>query len=105
MTSVFLITLFVGIGTYLIRGTSLSLGSRVSWPLWLRDWLSYVTPAVLGALLGPTLFLDGTRLIPIHENAELIPACIAAIVAWWSRHLLWTVVTGIVAFAIVSAFI
>lgn len=95
------IILVLGVGTYLIRAGSLSLGSRVSWSEGTRRWLSYVSPAVLGALLGPMLLMQDNKWVPIIENKMLLAALPAILVAWKSRHLLWTVVAGIVSYAAV----
>ncbi|CAA7600480.1 Branched-chain amino acid transport protein (AzlD) [Acididesulfobacillus acetoxydans] len=94
-------TLLIGAGTYLIRAGSLSLGSRASWPEWARKWLSFVTPAVLGALLGPMLLLNGDHWPSITHNPTLLAALPTAAVAWISRHLLLTVVVGVVCFALI----
>ncbi|KLU60748.1 branched-chain amino acid transport protein (AzlD) [Peptococcaceae bacterium CEB3] len=103
MPPVLIETLFIGAGTYLLRAGSLSLGSRVTWPSWARKWLSFVTPAVLGALLGPMLLLDGKgHWLPVTHNPTLIAALPTVLVAWVSRHLLLTVAAGVVCFAVVS---
>lgn len=102
MAQVFIETLLIGSGTYLIRGGSLSLGSRVAWPDWLKRWLSYVTPAVLGALLGPLLLLQSGHLTPLWHNSSLLSAVPTGVVAWYTRHLLWTVAAGVVCFALVT---
>lgn len=102
MPPVLIETLLIGAGTYLLRAGSLSLGSRVSWPQWARKWLSFVTPAVLGALLGPMLLLSNNgHWVPISHNPTLIAALPTVLVAWISRHLLLTVVTGVLCFAVV----
>lgn len=106
MPSVLVETLLIGAGTYLLRAGSLSLGSRVSWPEGAKRWLSFVTPAVLGALLGPILLLSNSgHWVPILHNRFLIAAIPTAAVAWISRHLLWTVVTGVLCFAAVVHFV
>ncbi|UOF90006.1 AzlD domain-containing protein [Fodinisporobacter ferrooxydans] len=95
-------TLIIGAGTFLIRAISLSWGSRVIWPAWGQKWLSFVTPAVLGALLGPLLFLPDNHLVPIVHNTTLLAAIPTAIVGWFTRHLFWTVAAGVACFAIVT---
>lgn len=95
-------TIVIGAGTYLIRAGSLSFGSRIQWPDWAKQWLSFVTPAVLGALLGPILILQNNHLVsPIH-NSTLLASIPTALVAWFTKHLLWTVFAGVVSFAIVT---
>jgi branched-subunit amino acid transport protein len=103
MNSLLLETLAIGAGTYLVRAVSLSWGSRVNWPQWMRRWLSFVTPAVLGALLGPLLFLPNNQPLAPWHNPTLWAAVPTVLVAWWTRHLLWTVAAGVIAYAAASA--
>ncbi len=95
-------TLVIGLGTYLLRAGSLSLGSRITWPVWLKNWLPFVTPAVLGALIGPLLFMPNGQTLSIWHNATLLAAVPTIITAWLSRHLLITVTVGIVSFAVIT---
>ncbi|MBX5437228.1 MAG: AzlD domain-containing protein [Alicyclobacillaceae bacterium] len=95
-------TLWIGLGTYLMRAVSLSFGSRVAWPDWARRWLSFVTPAVLGALLGPQLLLTNHHMVPWLHNPALWAAIPTVVVAWWTQNLLGTVVVGVVSYAITS---
>ncbi|MNJ64800.1 Branched-chain amino acid transport protein (AzlD) [compost metagenome] len=104
MNSQFWIILIIGAGTYLLRAGSLVLGSRVKWSERTKEWLSYVSPAVLGALLGPLLLLSEGQWVSIKDNMMLIAAIPTIAVAWWTRRLLLTVVAGIVFFAIVHYF-
>ncbi|MCL6517075.1 AzlD domain-containing protein [Alicyclobacillus sp.] len=102
MIRTLLIVLGVGLGTYLIRAVSLSLGSRVRWPDWIRAWLGYVTPAVLGAMLGPMLLLpDGAMLSP-WRNPALLASVPTGLVAWRTKNLLWTVACGVVCYAVIA---
>lgn len=102
MTSLFVEILLIGAGTYLIRGGSLSWGSRMAWPIWVQKWLSFVAPAVLGALLGPLLFLPNSHSVPLMHNPTLIAAIPTALVGWFTRNLLWTVAVGVICFAVIS---
>ncbi|MBX6353903.1 MAG: AzlD domain-containing protein [Thermoflavifilum sp.] len=96
-------TLCIGIGTYLMRSVSLTLGSRLRWPEGVRRWLSFVTPAVLGALIGQAVLLQGNQLVPPLHNPALWATLPTVAIAWWSRHLLATVAVGVACFAIASA--
>lgn len=98
-------TLCIGLGTYLLRAGSLSLGSRVMWPQWLKKWLPFVTPAVLGALIGPQLMLPNGHTLSLWPNSTLLAAVPTALTAWFSRHLLLTVAVGIVCYALITHFL
>ncbi|WP_055109140.1 AzlD domain-containing protein [Paenibacillus ihumii] len=91
--------LLIGAGTYLFRAGSLVLGSRVQWSERTKEWLAYVSPAVLGALLGPLLLLNDGQWIPIKDNTMLLAAVPTVAIAWWTRRLLFTVAAGIAFYA------
>ncbi|MDU4694970.1 MULTISPECIES: AzlD domain-containing protein [Paenibacillus] len=99
------IIILIGAGTYLLRAGSLVLGSRVQWSETTKEWLSYVSPAVLGALIGPLLLLKDGEWIPLTENLMLFAAIPTMIIAWWSRRLLLTVAAGVLFYAGVHAWI
>jgi branched-subunit amino acid transport protein len=102
VTTMLMEVLLIGAGTYLIRAGSLSWGSRVTWPGWAQRWLSFVTPAVLGALLGPVLLLQGNHWVPLTHNPTFLAAIPTAIVAWFTRNMLWTVFAGVACYAVVT---
>ncbi|MGG4555249.1 MULTISPECIES: AzlD domain-containing protein [Paenibacillus] len=104
MESQLWIILLIGAGTYLFRAGSLVLGSRVQWSERTKEWLSYVSPAVLGALLGPLLLLDEGQWVPIKDNIMLLAAIPTIATAWWTRRLLLTVTAGIACFAVLYYF-
>ncbi|MFD1175198.1 AzlD domain-containing protein [Paenibacillus puldeungensis] len=93
------IIILIGVGTYLLRAGSLVLGSRIKWSERTKEWLSYVSPAVLGALLGPLLLLQDGQWIPLSDNKMLIAAVPTMLIAWWSQRLLLTVAAGIIFYA------
>lgn len=102
MPAMLLETVLIGVGTYLIRAGSLSWGSRFTWPQWAKVWLSFVTPAVLGALLGPILILPNSHIVSPLHNPTLLSAIPTALVGWFTRHLLGTVAAGVVFFALIT---
>ena len=59
MTTADLVLLFVGMGlvTYLPRFIPLALFAKREVPPWFSEWLSYIPPALLAALLAPDLIL------------------------------------------------
>jgi branched-subunit amino acid transport protein len=97
------VILLVGAGTYLMRAVPLSLGSRATLSPGVARWLRYVTPATLGALLGPLLLTPDGALIPPWANAALLAAIPTAIVARLSRNLLATIAAGVLLYVAMGA--
>ena len=89
----------VGVGTYLMRAVPLALGSRARLAPGAERWLSFVTPAILGALLGPLLLTPDGTLLPPWANAALLAAIPTALVARLSRNLLATIAAGALFYA------
>ncbi len=101
MQQILIAVMIIGLGTYLFRAGSLSLGSRVKWPVFAQRWLEQVTPAILGALLAPLILTDHSQLIVPWSNAGLIALIPTGLIAWKTKHLLWTVSMGVISFAII----
>lgn len=93
------IIIVIGIGTYMMRAGSIFLGSRMQWSQKTKEWLYFVSPAVLGALLGPLLFLDGQKFIPILHNKILFAAIPTIVIAWYSRNLWLTILVGVISYS------
>lgn len=100
MSNLLLETIFIGAGTYLLRAGSLSWGSRVKWPVWAQRWLTFVTPAILGALLGPLLLLPNNQWLPPLHNPALLSAVPTVLTGWWSRNILLTIAVGVVCYSV-----
>ena len=99
-----IVILVVGVGTYLLRAVApLSLGSRARLSPGVERWLRYVTPATLGALLGPLLLTPDGALVPLWANAALLAAIPTAVVARLSCNLLATIAAGVILYAAIGA--
>lgn len=62
-----------------------------SLPELVRRWLGFVPVAVLAALLGPDICIQGGNLdISIH-NVFLVVAVPALLVAWWTKSFFGTI--------------
>jgi branched-subunit amino acid transport protein len=71
--------------------------SRLNIPAWAMRWLNYVPVAVMAALVGQELLLSDGK-FSLHANsAGILAALPAFLVALFTRSLLGTVVTGILA--------
>lgn len=95
MSSVTLWALFAAMAvvTWALRASFLLLPENATLPAWLRRALAYVPPAVLAAIVTPSLFAAGGVTIgPI--DARLPAALLAIAVAWRTRSVIATLVTG-----------
>ncbi len=98
-----IVILVVGAGTYLLRAGSLALGGKARLSPGVERWLSFVTPATLGALLGPLLLTPDGALVPPWANAALLAAIPTVVVARLSHNLLATIAAGVIFYAAIGA--
>lgn len=63
------------------------------------EWLGLLPPAILGALVAQAVFVHGGQVDVSFANPALVPAIVTAVVAWRTRNLAWTVVSGLAAAA------
>jgi branched-subunit amino acid transport protein len=83
-----------GVVTVLIRVSFIYLLGRVEIPDWMRRALGFVPPAVLTAIWVPELlFREGALDISL-DNARLLAGVLAALVAWRTRSVMWTIGVG-----------
>lgn len=69
-------------------------------PGFVATWLKYVPVAVLSALLLPSLLVEGGKLHLAWDNLYLWAALPALLVAWKTRNMFATVVTGMLVVAL-----
>jgi branched-subunit amino acid transport protein len=95
----FLIFAAMALATYFTRYTMIAALGRKMSPL-LRRWLRHVPVAVLAALVAPAALAPQGRLeIGLHAWAVLAGAA----VAWRTRNVLWTILSGVAAFWLLRA--
>ena len=101
----FLLILGMAVVTYIPRVLPLwLLSSKSLHPAFMR-WLEMVPPAVLAALLAPSLFLQkdaagAERLFFSSDNIFLLAAVPAFFVAWKTKSFFGTVAAGMAAVAV-----
>ena len=91
------LTIFAaGLITYATRLSFILLFERIQIPAWLRRALRYVPAAVLSAIILPELvFQDGTLAVT-PTNPRLLAGIIAILVAWRTKNILLTLISGMV---------
>lgn len=93
----------VGIGTFLLRLSFIELWKWLRVPPLLMQALNYVPAAVLAALVLPALLRSGGVIDISFDNLRLYAGLTALAVAWYSRSMLLTLTTGMLALWVLQA--
>lgn len=90
--------------TYLTRMPLLML-SGDNMPPFIKRWLSFVPPAILSALIAPSIFLPQKTLDLSLNNHYLFAAIITTFVAYKKQNLLLTIILGVLSLVTLKALI
>jgi branched-subunit amino acid transport protein len=92
----------VAVGTFAFRFSFIYLFEHVEEvPAPAERALRYVAPALLAALVAPSLLvLDGS--IAVVGNGRLLAGLIGALVAWRTESIIWTMVAGVGALVVLQ---
>jgi len=101
--TLWLTVLLGGLITYAERLSLIVPLGRVTLPPVLVRGLRFVPPAVLTAIIVPELLLPRGELDFSLGNARLLAGALAAVIAWWSRNVILTVVSGMVTLWVLTA--
>ena len=95
-TTIWVLILVIGAGTFALRVSMIALLGRISrTPPALDRVLRFIRPAVLAALIAPAVvILDGEPAFVAPVNPRLVAAVVATLVAWRTQDVLLTIVTG-----------
>jgi branched-subunit amino acid transport protein len=87
--------------TFLIRYPTMVLVGKIPLPDRVFRALRYVPPAVLAAIIAPSLLMpDGQTLFISPTNSYLVAGIATVLIAWRSKNLLLTIVLGMAVFLI-----
>lgn len=95
--NIWLTIIGMGLITYAIRLTPIVLLERFELSSPIRQALKFVPAAVLSAIIFPELFMPEGTIDISFANERLLAGLIAALVAWRTKNVLWTIGTGMVA--------
>ncbi len=84
--------------TFLIRYPLLAMSGRITLPPRLLQALNYVPPAVLTAIVVPSVLVEENSLWVGFDNPRLIGALVALSVGVWKKNLLLTILVGMSVF-------
>ncbi|MEM7064537.1 MAG: AzlD domain-containing protein [Cyanobacteria bacterium P01_B01_bin.77] len=80
--------------TFGVRYPLLAMSDRITLPPRLLQALNYVPPAVLTAIIVPTVLLEDNSLWLTLDNPRLMGALAALGVGLWKKNLLLTILVG-----------
>lgn len=94
-TAAWIVIVLGAVGTFLLRASSLLLAERFQGiPAGAREALRMVPPAALAALVAPAVLRPGGTVALLAPRP--LAAAVALLVAWRTRNVLATIVTGLV---------
>jgi branched-subunit amino acid transport protein len=94
--NIWLIMIALAIGTFLIRVSFIVLlGSREIKPMFSRA-LRFVPASVLCALVIPQILSRDRSILISVANPQLLAGIIAAVVAWRTKNILLTILSGMI---------
>jgi len=100
--NIWLVMLLGGLLTFGMRLSFIYLLARIEVPDVVRRALRFVPAAVLSALVMPELFMPGGHLDLGLGNHRWIAGLLAMIVAWRTRNMLLTILSGMLAIALLQ---
>lgn len=93
--------LIVAVSTYVMRASLIVLLAGVTIPTQVERALRYVGPATLAAL-AMNLAFGGEGGLHVHW-IELTAVAVAAVVTLWRRHVMLSMITGMIALWVLTA--
>ncbi len=100
--NVWWIMLACGVVTFAIRLSFIAAEGQLTFPRWFRTLLPFVPVAALTALVIPELLMPQGTLWISFNNARLVAGLIAIAIAVQTRSVLWTLVGGFAALALLN---
>ncbi len=98
--SEFLLVAGMALVTFATRYPVLAFFGKLNPPPYVLQALKFVPPAVLSALIVPSVLLPEGELAVQPNNAFLVAGVLAALIAWRSKNLLLTILLGMAVFVL-----
>jgi branched-subunit amino acid transport protein len=94
----------IGLATFTIRLSFISLFDKVEIPDLVRRALRFVPPAVLTAIIIPELLMPTGSMDLSFGNDRLVAGLLAAVVAWRTKNVVLTILVGMLILYLLQAF-
>jgi branched-subunit amino acid transport protein len=101
--TLWLVILLAGLLTFGTRLSFILLLHRIKVPGWFMRGLRFVPMAVLSAIILPQLTTRNSVLDISFHNPQLFAGAVAILVAWRTRNVLLTILTGMIALLVFKA--
>ena len=101
--TIWLTILAAGMITYATRLSFILLFERIEIPFCLRRLLRFVPAAVLSAIILPELVFQDGALAIAPTNPRLLAGIVAILIAWRTKNILLTLVSGMATLWILQA--
>lgn len=101
-TKIYLLILGMWLVNYLPRLLPMVVLSKIKIPLSVIQWLGFVPAAVLGAIIAPSILMPEQELFVSLQNKYLLAAIPTFGIALKTRSLVWTLVAGMMAMALLQ---
>jgi branched-subunit amino acid transport protein len=102
--ALWLLFLAIGLGTFSLRFSFIYLFGRIEIPGWVRRALRFVPSSVLAALVFPAMLYQGSKINLGFSNFHLVAGLAGAVVAWRTKNVLYTILTGMAVLWLLQAF-
>lgn len=101
--NIWLAMIGMGLITYALRLGPILLMERIEISGTARQALRFVPAAVLSAIIFPELLMPGGTLDISLGNERLLAGLLAAVIAWRTKNVLWTIAVGMAALWLLQA--
>jgi branched-subunit amino acid transport protein len=101
--TLWLVILLAGLLTFGTRLSFILLLNRIKVPGWFMRGLRFVPMAVLSAIILPQLTIRNSSLDISLHNPQLYAGAVAILVAWRTRNVVLTILTGMIALLLFKA--
>jgi branched-subunit amino acid transport protein len=96
--NIWIIMILLGLLTFATRLSFITLLERIKLPVAFQRALRFVPIAVLSAIIAPELGYSNNMLAISPTNPRLLAGIVAALVAYWTKNVVWTLLAGMAVF-------
>ncbi|WP_373842137.1 AzlD domain-containing protein [Limosilactobacillus sp.] len=99
-----IVIIFAGCAAFIPRYFPILFFSSRKIPQWFNEWMKYVPVSLFTALVVKNIFVTtaGYRFVPLSHVDQIIAALIVMVIAYFTRSMSISVITGLVAVWILS---